>query len=149
MIESLKAWADGKTTLRQIKKYSDEELYAISHIAYFYLMQGKNDEARVLYEGLVAIDPRNDFYYRALGVIFQKLGEEDRALKQYAYAIRLNPGLPHAYVNRAEIYISREEMSKAEQDLRSALERMSSKDEQLSQKVWALLKVASTLPTHI
>jgi tetratricopeptide (TPR) repeat protein len=149
MLDSLTSWAKGKTTLREIKKYSDDELRAISHIGYFLLMQGKNEEARILFEGLVAIDPRNDFYYRALGVVFQKLGEDDRAVKQYAYAIRLNPGLPHAYVNRAEIYISLGDGPKAERDLRSALERMGPKDEQLSKKAWALLKVAGTSTAHI
>jgi Flp pilus assembly protein TadD len=106
-------------------------------------MQGKNEEARTIFEGLVAVDPRNDYYYRALGVIFQKLGESDRAIKQYAYAIRLNPSSPYAYVNRAEIYLSQKEWSKAETDLRDALERMGRKDEQLSKKAWALLKVVS------
>src|SRR5688572_31335668 len=104
--QSLALWADGKLTLREIKAYSDEELYAISHIGYFFLMQGKNEEAKTLFEGLVAIDPRNDYYYRALGVIFHKLGDAERAIKYFGYAIKVNSRSPAAYVNRAEVYIA-------------------------------------------
>jgi len=143
LTHSLARWAEGKTTLREIKQYSDDELYAISHVGYFFLMQGKNDEARTLFEGLVAVDPRNDYYYRALGLIFQKLGENERALNQYAYAIRINPSSPYAYVNRAEIHILMGNAGLAEVDLRHALERMGHKDEQLSKKAWALLKVVT------
>ena len=64
-------WASGELTLKEIKGYTDDELYAIAHQGYFFLMQGKNAEARTIFEGLVAIDPRNDYYYRALGVITQ------------------------------------------------------------------------------
>lgn len=141
--KSLALWAEGKLTLREIKNYSEEELYAISHIGYFFLMQGKNEEARTLFEGLVAVDPRNDYYYRALGVIFQKLGEDERAIKQYTYAIRINSTSPYAYVNRAEIYLSMSQFEQAEVDLRDALERMGRKDEQLSKKAWALIKVVT------
>lgn len=142
--EALALWAEGKLTLREIKGYSEEELYAISHVGYFFLMQGKNEEARTLFEGLVAVDPRNDYYYRALGVIFQKLGEDDRALKQFAYAIRVHPSSPYAYVNRAEIYLSLNDLKSAEADLRDALARIGRSDEQLSRKAWALLKVVSS-----
>lgn len=142
--ESLSAWAQGKLTLREIRGYSEEDLYAISHVGYFFLMQGKDREARTLFEGLVAIDPRNDYYYRALGVIFQKLGENDRAIKQFSYAIRINSDSPYAYVNRAEIYLSIRSFDNAEIDLRDALERMGRSDEQLSKKAWALLNLVSS-----
>lgn len=141
--ESLARWSEGKTTLREIKNYTDDELYAISHVGYFLLMQGKNEQARTLFEGLIAVDPRNDYYYRALGVIFQKLGEDERAVRQFSYAIRINPSSPYAYVNRAEIYLSRGDFEKAETDLRDALARIGRGDEPLSKKAWALLKIVS------
>jgi len=143
MLESLIAWSKKKTTLGEIRGYSDEELRAISQAGYFFLMQGKNEQARILFEGLIAVDPGNDFYYRALGVLFQKTGDDEGALKQFSFATQINPGSPYAYVNRAEILISRGESNKAEPELRLALERMGPKDEPLSKKAWALLRVAS------
>lgn len=138
----LPRWAAGKVTLKEIKGYSDDELYAIAHTGYFFLMQGKNEEARTLFEGLVAIDPRNDYYYRALGVIFHKLEDPARALKQFGYAIRVNPRQPAAYVNRAEVHISQQRYSEATQDLQKALQLVTAKDPQLARKARALLRVA-------
>jgi len=137
----LPKWAAGQVTLKEIKGYSDDELYAIAHTGYFFLMQGKNEEARTLFEGLVAIDPRNAYYYRALGVIFHKLGEEDRAIRQFGYAIRVNPRSPAAYVNRAEVYISRREFPSAIEDLRRSLQFTGPRDVQLERKARALLGV--------
>ena len=104
--EVLPQWAEGKATLKDIKGYTEHELYAIAHMSYFYLNQGKVDEAKTLFEGLVALDPMNGYYYRALGVIFYKLGESERALRQFGYAIRVAPKTPHAYVNRAEVNLA-------------------------------------------
>jgi Flp pilus assembly protein TadD len=132
-------WAAGKMTLKDIKGYTEHELYAIAHMAYFYLNQGKTEEAKVLFEGLVALDPMNGYYYRALGVIFYKLGDSERALRQFGYAIRVFPKRPHAYVNRAEVNIALGKAAKAQKDLQMALSLMTSKEPQLQQKAQALL----------
>jgi tetratricopeptide (TPR) repeat protein len=137
----LPQWAAGQVTLKDIKGYTDDELYAIAHTGYFFLMQGKNDEARTLFEGLVAIDPRNDYYYRALGVIFHKLGDADRAIKQFGYAIRVNPRNPAAYINRAEVYITQARNPEAAQDLQRAVQSCGPRDVALSRKAKALLGV--------
>ena len=36
----LTRWAAGKITLKELKGYTDEELFAIAHTGYFFLMQG-------------------------------------------------------------------------------------------------------------
>jgi len=137
----LPKWAAGQVTLKEIKGYTDDELYAIAHTAYFFIMQGKNQEAKTLFEGLVAIDPRNAYYYRALGVIFHKLGDSDRAIKQFGYAIRVNPRSPHAYVNRAEVFIADGRLAEAAQDLEASLPCMGPRDVALERKARALLRV--------
>ncbi len=141
--ETLEDWASGRRTLKEIVGYSDEELYVMSHMGYFFLMQGKNQEARTLFEGLLAIDPKNDYYYRALGIIFHKMGDAERAIKQFGYAIGLNTTSPYAYVNRAEIYISLAQYKKAEEDLRQALTH-AERDQRLSRKAYALLQMVMT-----
>ena len=139
----LPRWASGQVTLKELKGYTDDELYAIAHTGYFFLMQGKNNEAKTLFEGLVAVDPRNDYYYRALGVIFHKLGDADRAIKQFGYAVRVSPRAPAAYVNRAEVYISLSRWPDAAADLRKGLEHMGPRDVALARKARALLGVAT------
>lgn len=141
LADVLSDWASGKITLKEIEGFSDEELYAIAHMGYFLMMQGKTEEARVIFEGLIAIDPRSDYYYRALGVIFQKIGDNDRAIKQFGYAIRINPDSAQAYINRAEIYLSMQQYVQAQADLRQALQKAGSRDQPLSKKAWALYQV--------
>jgi tetratricopeptide (TPR) repeat protein len=144
--QQLQRWAAGRATLKEIKGYADDELYAIAHTAYFFMMQGKNEEARTLFEGLVALDSRNDYYYRALGVIFHKLGDTDRALKQFGYAIQVNPRGASAYVNRAEVYIATGRAPDAQNDLRRALEVTGPREAALAKKARALLGMVSTKP---
>ncbi|HEY1100883.1 MAG TPA: tetratricopeptide repeat protein [Myxococcota bacterium] len=143
MQQLLARWAAGRITLKELKGYSDDELYAIAHTGYFFLMQGKNNEARTLFEGLVAIDPKNDYYYRALGVIFHKLGDAERAIKQFSYAIQVSPKTASSYVNRAEVHLSLGRSADAAADLRKALELVSPREPALARKARALLGVVT------
>ena len=52
-------WSEGRTNLKQIVGMSDEELYAVASQGYYLFLQGKIEQARVIFEGLVAIDPKN------------------------------------------------------------------------------------------
>jgi Flp pilus assembly protein TadD len=140
----LPEWAAGRVSLKELKGYSDDELYAIAHTAYFFLMQGKNEEAKTLFEGLVAVDPRNDYYYRALGVIFHKLGETERAARQFTYALRVNPRAAAAYVNRAEVYLTQGKFADAANDLRQAIGMCGPKEAALARKARALLGVVTS-----
>jgi Flp pilus assembly protein TadD len=146
LADLLPKWAAGHVTLKELKGYTDDELFAIAHTAYFFLMQGKNDEARTLFEGLVAIDPRNDYYYRALGVIFHKLGDEDRALRQFGYALQVNSRSAVSYLNRAEVYISRKDYRSAKPDLERAMGFVGPKEPQLARKARALLEMVKRKP---
>ncbi|MES2503344.1 MAG: CesD/SycD/LcrH family type III secretion system chaperone [Myxococcota bacterium] len=131
-------------TLKAIKGYTDPELKSIAQIAYFMMMQGKMDDAQTLFEGLVAIDPTDEYYYRALGVLAQKREDSHLALRHFGFAIQLAPQQPHGYVNRAEVYIYLDRKHDAETDLQEALGRMSRQDQMLSQKAWALYRSLKT-----
>ncbi|MEW5849498.1 MAG: tetratricopeptide repeat protein [Myxococcota bacterium] len=134
----IQGWAEGKTTLKEIKGYSDSELYAIAHQGYFFLLQGKNEEAKTIFEGLVAIDPRNDYYYRALGVIYHKLGDPDRAIKQFTYASRVAPSNLAAFINRAEVYVATGKRKEALADLDHACNIARDPESPLARKARAL-----------
>ncbi|MEI6806351.1 MAG: hypothetical protein WCK49_07600 [Myxococcaceae bacterium] len=127
-------------TLKEIKGYTDDELATISQIAYVMMMQGKSRESKILFEALVAIEPSNEYYYRALGVLAQKQEDSDLAIRHFGFAIKLAPTQPHAYVNRAEIFIALKKNAEAEQDLQEALLHIKREDQALSQKAWALYR---------
>lgn len=141
MDQLVQDWAAGKTTLKAIKGYTDDELHAIAQVGYYMLMQGKNEEAKTLFEGLTSVDPRNDYYHRALGVLYYKLGEAQKAIRQFAYAIRVNKRDPIAYVNRAEVYIAEQDWQHAISDIRTARTLVDAQNPALQKKIDALARV--------
>lgn len=118
---AVQRWARGEATLMELKGYKEEELYSIAQQGYTLFLNGKIKDAQVIFEGLVAIDPRNDYYYRALGVVYHRLGDAERALRQFTHAVTVAPKQPIAYVNRAEVHIARRDYEKALTDLDYAI----------------------------
>lgn len=117
----IERWAKGEITLKDIKGYTDEELYAIASQGYNFFLQGKTEPAKIIFEGLVAIDPKNAYYYRGLGVIYLQMKDLDKAYKQFSFAIRLAPKDMTSYINRAEISMALKHFNDAESDLNKAL----------------------------
>lgn len=134
-------WSEGRVTLKQIVGLSDEELYAIASQGYVMFLQGKTEQARVIFEGLVAIDPKNDYYYRALGAIYWRLKQPQKAIKQFTYAIRVAPQEISSYVNRAEVYVASNDFPAAREDLQAALQRGRSGDDALQRKARAIMQM--------
>ena len=141
LLKLVSQWSQGRVSLKQIVGLSDEELFAIASQGYFMFLQGKTEPARVLFEGLVAVDPRNGYYYRALGAIYWRLKETQKALKQFTYAIRVAPKDVSAYVNRAEVYIAQRQFHSARSDLREALKLAGYNDGALIRKARAMLRM--------
>ena len=134
-------WAQGRASLKQIIGLSDDELYAIANQGYYLFLQGKAEPARVLFEGLVAIDPRNAYYYRALGAIYWRLKESQKAIRQFTYAIRVSPQEISSYINRAEVYVANTQFDLAQADLHYALSHAAPHEEALASKARAILRM--------
>lgn len=135
------AWSHGRTSLKSIVGMGDDELYAIANQGYHLFVQGKNEPARVLFEGLVAMDPRNAYYYRALGAIYWRVKEPQLAIRQFTYAIRVSPREISSYVNRAEVYVAQKQFKLARSDLQFALSTATAADRALASKAKAMLRM--------
>ncbi len=136
--QAVKKWARGKATLGELKGYTADELYAISQHGYTLFLNGKLGDARVVFEGLVALEPRNDYFYRALGVIYYSQGDPDRALRQFTHAITVAPRTANGYVNRAEVHIAKRDFESARSDLSRAIQVGWSQNEPIVRKASAL-----------
>jgi Flp pilus assembly protein TadD len=143
LTELVVQWGQGKTSIKQMVGLSDEELYAIASQGYFLFLQGKSEAARTVFEGLVAIDPRNAYYYRALGAIYWRLKEPQRAVRQLTFAIRVSPREISSYVNRAEIYIAQKQFKLARSDLQFAIASAKEHEGPLGEKARAMLRMIS------
>jgi tetratricopeptide (TPR) repeat protein len=137
----VRRWATGQATLQQIKHYTEEELFLIAQHGYTLFLNGKVKDAQVVFEGLVAVDPRNDYYYRALGVVYHRQGDAERALKQFTHAITVSPRSAAGYVNRAEVHISRRDYERALQDLATAVQVSDDLSAPIARKAMALQKL--------
>jgi type III secretion system low calcium response chaperone LcrH/SycD len=120
LAKRLQKWADGKVTLKDVRGYSDEELYSVARMAYFYFYQGKVEEARTLFQGLYAINPLDAYFAKALGVVEMAAGNPQGALAAYDVALKIVPRDPSALVGRAEVKLAQGQRTQALEDLRKA-----------------------------
>lgn len=137
-IETLQKWADGKATLKDVRRYSDEELFSISRMAYYFFYQGKLDEARKLFQGLYAVNPLDPYVAKALGVVEHAAGNPQGAMAAFDVALKIAPQDAVAYVGRAEVKISMGQRAQAADDLRRA-QQLCRDNADLKAKISALL----------
>jgi len=134
----LQRWADGKATLKDVRGYSEEELYSVAKTAYFFYYQGRINEARTLFQGLYAINPLDPYFAKALGVVELAAGNATGALAAYDVAIKLAPSDPSAYVGRAEVRLWQGQKALAIEDLRRA-DGVAAADDLQKPKISAML----------
>lgn len=101
--EACIAFLEGDLTLAQLEGFTLEELYAIANLGYDLMLEGKLDDARKIFEGLVAYNPHDPYFHSALGSALQKLERFDEAVEQYRMATDLNPNDISALANLGEI----------------------------------------------
>ncbi len=138
LIQRLQKWADGKATLKDVRGYTDDELYSIARTAYFYFYQGRINEARTLFQGLYAVNPLDGYFAKALGVVEMAAGNPAGALAAYDVALKISPQDAAAYVGRAEVKIAMGQKTQAVDDLRRGAQ-FSGADQALKAKASAML----------
>lgn len=114
--------ANGEITLAQYVGLGKDELYAIARQAHQLLNSGKLEEARDLYQGLVAADPFDSVFHCHLGAAQLRLNEPDAAFEQFNLALQYNIANVDAFVGRAEILLARGDLTAAVADFKKALE---------------------------
>jgi tetratricopeptide (TPR) repeat protein len=139
--EHVERWASGEQTLKEIKDYSDEDLYQIAQHGYTLYLNGKFKDAQTIFEGLVALDPKSDYYYRALGVVYHRRGDAERAIRQFTHAVKVAPRSIASYVNRAEVHVSRRDFARAIADLSQAIQLSPTANDPLCRKARALKRL--------
>ncbi|MDP2276225.1 MAG: tetratricopeptide repeat protein [Archangium sp.] len=82
---------------------------------------GRADEARVIFESLVALGRRDPFAHTMLGTILLGGNALDGALEQFEAALAIDPDDLAALVYRGEIRLSRRKVARAVEDLERAV----------------------------
>jgi type III secretion system low calcium response chaperone LcrH/SycD len=140
--QRLQKWADGKATLKDVRGYTDEELYSIARTGYYFYYQGKLNEARTVFQGLYAINPMDAYFAKALGVVEMASGNPAGAVAAYDVALKIAPQDSGAFLGRAEVKLLQGQKAQALEDLRRA-QQFAAPDSPENQKVSAMLAALS------
>ncbi len=135
----LQKWADGKATLKEVRGYSDDELYSIARTGYYLFYQGKVNEARTVFQGLYAVNPMDPYFAKALGVVEMASGNPAGAVAAYDVALKLNANDPQALLGRAEVKMLQGHKQQAVDDLKRAQQFVKA-DSPEAEKIAALLR---------
>ena len=138
----LQKWADGKATLKEVRGYSDEELYSIARTGFYFFYQGKLNEARTVFQGLYAVNPMDPYFAKALGVVEMASGNPAGAVAAYDVALKLAPSDAQAWLGRAEVRLLQGAKAEAIDNLRKA-QQHSKPESPENQKVSAMLQALS------
>lgn len=141
-VTNLQKWADGKATLKEVRGYSDEELFSIARTGYYFFYQGKLNEARTLFQGLYAVNPLDSYVAKALGVVEHAAGNPQGAMAAFDVALKISPQDSAAYVGRAEVKLSLGQKPAAVDDLKKA-QQLCRDDKDLKAKISAMLAALS------
>lgn len=89
---------------------------------------GRAEEARVIFESLVALGRRDPFAHTMLGTILLGAQALDQAQEQFEAALEIDPEDLAALVYRGEIRLSRKKTARAIEDLERAVKLGASTD---------------------
>jgi len=112
----------GDITASDMIGLTRDELYMIAKRGYELMEQGKVDEARQVYEGLVLLDPYDPYFYTVLGSVYQRLDDEDKALECYNQSLRMQPWNLSALTNRGELLFKQGKLTDAFKDFQRVIE---------------------------
>ena len=90
---------------QDILGWDNAQLRELRYIGYIYLKEGQYETARHLYEGLVLLDPNNDYDWRTLGALYLYMNQYPKAIEVLNKALELSPANPGAQLNLAKAYI--------------------------------------------
>src|SRR3954470_25033488 len=99
--------AQAARTIAEVAGFTFEEAKAIAEIGCDLAAAGRLEEARVLFEGLVEMNPKDAAARAALGTVYQKQGRLQEALAEYTTAIEMDETQPVALSNRGELRLRR------------------------------------------
>jgi tetratricopeptide (TPR) repeat protein len=109
-----------------IPGWSEADVYAIASRGHALMVQGRYREAQVIFEGLLAVDPRNSYCANALAALHISQGEIARAIDVLSDALVTDPRNLESRARRCECYLMMGRVAEAIQDgeiLRRAMSR--------------------------
>lgn len=86
-----------------VGSWGESERFAVRELGHLLFSEGRQDLAKVLFEGLVAVDPEDVWARVALGVVYRAEKRYDDAVTQMDEALRLDPKHLEAAIQLGEV----------------------------------------------
>lgn len=122
MKEAEREWLKGMATLGAATKWTAEEIRLVTELGYGLAEQGRVAEAIVLFEGLAALAPATVYFQAALGALWLRENELEKALSYLNQVLQADPKNIVALVNRGETLMKLNDKAAASRDLSKAIE---------------------------
>ena len=142
VMNKLTAIANGEVTLAELEGMTFDRAQQIAQIGCDFAAAGQLDEARQIFEGLVAMNPKDAAAHAALGTVYQRLARTDEAIAEFDAALGLDARNPVALANRGELRLKRGEVNGLD-DLAKAVTADPSGELPASRRAQALLKAVA------
>ncbi len=101
---------------------SQDEIHFLMEAGFIYRDAGKYQEARDIFQGIIALRPNSDIPQVAMGTIWFAEGKYDEAIVNYRTALEKQPQSAYAYAHLGEAFFMKKEFSVARESLKRAIE---------------------------
>ena len=98
-------WVHGRASLGAAGGWTAEEMRLVADLGYALAEQGRHLEAITIFDGLAALAPATAYFQSALGALWLRLGNPQRALQHLDAAIEADAQDLPALINRGEAHM--------------------------------------------
>lgn len=113
---------DGEATINDLIGLGEPQIQAIAVLGFQAYEQGRNEEARTIFEGLTAVDSKSYFGYAGLGAMSLADGDLDAAVAHLRQAIERNSNDPSVFANLGEALMRQGDVEGGAAAFQTALE---------------------------
>ncbi len=140
--------SNGQMTLAQLAGITVEKAHAIARIGCDLAEAGRLEEARVVFQGMVAMNPKDSAAAGALGAVLQRLGRIDEAKGEYTRALAIDPKNVVALCGRGELRVKAGDKAGLD-DLKRAVQVDPGAQSQAGRKAHAMVQAASKVAPKV
>ena len=122
-----------------------DQLAAGIIMAHSCFVQGRYQDAAILLDGLITLQPDNPYLHTMLGSVLHQQNRFDESIASFDRAIELFPENISALTNRGEIHLKQGRLQEAAADLKRASSLDPKKEDPFANRARLLIEMTSAL----
>jgi len=118
----LRRFVRGELTFAQLEGLGEREARKLAHMGHELFRRGRLHDARILFEGMCALNPLDAYPHQILGAIAERESRREEAEQHYDLCLRLKVRNPWVLARRGELRLLRDAVGEGIVDLERALD---------------------------